>query len=571
MEGMKRKRLWSILLIAALGGPLPVVHAQDKGVGGSAAAAVSTATSANTTARGNVDYITEARMKEYLSYIASDELEGRDTPSPGLDAAAKYIAAHLSRWGVKPAGDDGTYFQRIALRRTKLDAAATRAEVNGQSFSFGEDFLAQPIPGTASAPLVFVGYGWTVKSKNLNPYQNLDVKDKIVVALGGFPKGLLPTDLAGKQGEDWANPIDSAQKHGAKGLIFIPSPQALTNWPQTRRVVTEFGALQVDKFIKPNASLPIVSVSMKMAEALLQGEKQASAILNLEMRHQVEPFELSRDKKVSLSIVVRAETLWTQNVIGVLEGSDATLKNEYVAIGAHYDHVGKGLPSEDPTKFPPKDKNTADVIYNGADDDGSGTVAVLMMAEAFARSAARPKRSLLFIWHCGEEKGLWGSQYFTEYPTVPLNQIITQLNIDMIGRSRPAGDANPANDKLAKPNEVFLIGSKMMSTELGGLSEAVNKSYLDLSFNYRFDDPRDPEQYFYRSDHFNYARKGIPIIFYMDGDHEDYHRPSDSIEKIDFRQLERVTRTIHATAWELANLAQRPRVDKPLSSGVAAH
>jgi CubicO group peptidase (beta-lactamase class C family) len=567
---MKMKRLFSILLIAALAAPIPVADAQDRGVGGSAAA-VSTATAA-TASRGNVDYITEARMREYLSFIASDELEGRDTPSPGLDAAAKYIADHLKRWGVKPAGDDGTYFQRIALRRTKLDAAATRAEIGGQSFSFGEDFLAQPIPGTASAPLVFVGYGWTVKSKNLNPYQNFDVKDKIVVALGGFPKGLVPTDLVGKQGEDWANPIDNAQKLGAKGLIIIPSAQGLANWPQTRRVVTEFGALQVDKFIKPNAGqVPVISVNTKMAEALLQGEKQASVILNPETRHQAEPFELSRDKKVSLTVAVRAETLWTQNVIGVLEGRDPVLKNEYVAIGAHYDHVGKGLPSEDPSKFPPKDKNTADVIYNGADDDGSGTVAVLMMAEAFARSSGvRPKRSILFIWHCGEEKGLWGSQYFTEYPTVPLNQIITELNIDMIGRSRRPGDANPANDKLAKPNEVFLIGSKMMSTELGGLSEAVNKSYLNLSFNYKFDDPRDPEQYFYRSDHFNYARKGIPIIFYMDGDHEDYHRPSDSIEKIDFRQLEQVTRTIHATAWELANLPQRPRVDKPLSPGVAA-
>jgi hypothetical protein len=559
------KRLFSILLIAALAVPVPAIYAQTTTVG-RAAAAVSTASS---TARGNADYITEARMKEHLSFIASDELEGRDTPSPGLDAAAKYIATHLARWNVKPAGDDGTYFQRIALRRSKIDARRTRAEVNGQSFSFGEDLLAQPIPGTASAPLVFVGKGWMVKSKNLNPYRNIDVKDKIVVALGGFPKGLTPIDLTGKQGEDWFNPIDYAQKHGAKGLIYIPSAQALANWPQTRRVTTEFGALQVEKFIKPNASqMPIISVSMRMAEALLQGESRAAMILNRDTRDQAEPFELSLARSVSFTVAVQAETLWTQNVIGFLEGSDAVLKNEYVAIGAHYDHVGKGLPGEDPTKFPPKDKNTADVIYNGADDDGSGTVAVLTMAEAFARHA-RPKRSILFIWHCGEEKGLWGSQYFTEHPTIPLKQIITELNIDMIGRSRPAGDANPANDKLAKSNELFLIGSKMMSTELGELSEAVNRSYLNLSFNYKFDDPRDPEQYFYRSDHFNYARKGIPIIFYMDGDHEDYHRPSDSIEKIDFRQLEKVARTIHATAWELANVAQRPRVDKPLPPGVA--
>ena len=567
---MKNNRLFSILLIAALAAPLPATYAQSATVSQATKATTASATT-TTPSRGNVDYITAARMKDYLAFIASDELEGRDTPSAGLDTAAKYIAAHLKRWGIKPAGDDGTYFQRIQLRRTKLDAEGTRAEVNGQAFSFGEDLLAQPIAGTASAPLVFVNHGWVVKSKNLNPYQNIDVKEKIVVALGGLPKGITPVDLAGKQGEDWSNPIDYAQKHGARGLIYIPSAQGLANWAKTRRGATEIGGLQVEKFIKPGApQMPIISISAKMAAALLQGEKQADVILNLETRSGAEPFELGRDKKVSFTVAIRAETLWTQNVLGVLEGNDPLLKSEYVAIGAHYDHVGKGLPSEDPYKFPAKDKTTTDVIYNGADDDGSGTVAVLMMAEALSR-AARPKRSVLFVWHCGEEKGLWGSQYFTEFPTIPLKQIIAQLNIDMIGRSRPAGDANPANKNLTRPNEVYVIGSRMMSTDLGQLSEAVNKSFLNLGFNYKYDDPNDPEKFFYRSDHFNYARKGIPIIFYMDGDHEDYHRPSDSVDKIDFQQLEKVTRTIFATAWELANTAQRPRVDKQLPFNVVGN
>jgi hypothetical protein len=558
---MKKNRLLSILLIAALAAPVSTLYAQTS-AGGHTATAAARATAP--VAPGNADYITATRMKDYLSFIASDELEGRDTPSAGLDTAAKYIADHLKQWGIKPAGDDGTYFQKIALRRTKVDAQGTRAEVNGQAFSFGEDLIAQPIAGTASAPLVFVSHGWVVKSKNLNPYQNLDVKDKIVVALGGFPKGLAFTDLTGKQGVDWANPIDYARAHGAKGLIYIPSAQAVANWQQTRRVVTETGTLQVEKFIKPDASqMPIMPISDRMAAALFQGEKQAEIILKRETSDQAQPFELSREKRVSFTVATRQETLWTQNVIARLEGSDPVLKNEYVAIGAHYDHVGKGSNIEDPHRFAPKDKADTDIIYNGADDDGSGTVAVLMMAEAFARGA-RPRRSILFVWHCGEEKGLWGSQYFTEYPTVPLKQIIAQLNIDMIGRSRPAGDANPANNNLVKPNEVFIIGSKMMSTELGELSERVNRSYLNLGFNYRFDDPKDPEQYFYRSDHFNYARKGVPIIFYMDGDHEDYHRPSDSVEKIDFQQMEKVTRTVFATALELANAAQRPRVDKPL-------
>ena len=171
----------------------------------------------------------------------------------------------------------------------------------------------------------------------------------------------------------------------------------------------------------------------------------------------------------------------------------------------------------------------------------------------------------MFIWHAGEEKGLWGSEYFAENPTIPMNSIITELNIDMIGRYQNPGDENhPQNKNLPKQGEVFVIGSKMMSTELGDTSEAVNKAYLNLSLNYKYDDPNDPEQFFYRSDHFNYAKKGVPIIFYMDGSHADYHQPSDSIEKINFEQMERVARTIMATGWELANRPVRPKVDKPL-------
>ena len=261
--------------------------------------------------------------------------------------------------------------------------------------------------------------------------------------------------------------------------------------------------------------------------------------------------------KVNVTVALKTSPVTTQNVIAVLEGSDPVLKNEYVAIGAHYDHVGIGTPVN------------GDAIYNGADDDGSGTVAVLSLAEAFVRGP-RPKRSMLFIWHCGEEKGLWGSQYFTENPTIPIGQVITQLNIDMIGRTKKENDV-PANQPLPKPGEVYLIGSKLMSTDLGEISEAVNKSYLNLSFNYKYDDPKDPEQFFYRSDHYNYARKGVPIIFYMDGVHEDYHRPSDSIEKIDYQNVEKVTRTIYATGWELANRAARPRVDKPLPAAGAGN
>jgi Zn-dependent M28 family amino/carboxypeptidase len=256
---------------------------------------------------------------------------------------------------------------------------------------------------------------------------------------------------------------------------------------------------------------------------------------------------------MNFTVSIKTETVYTQNVVAVLEGSDPTLKNEYVAIGAHYDHVGIGRANA-----------SGDTIYNGADDDGSGTTATLAMAEAFAKGP-RPKRSILFVWHAGEEKGLWGAEYINEFPVVPLNQIITQLNIDMIGRSKKEGDTNPRNTPLTGPNELYVIGSKMMSTELGELSERVNNSYLKLNFNYKYDDPNDTNRFFFRSDHYHYAKKGIPIIFYFTGTHEDYHQASDHADKIDYQKMEKITRTIYATAWELANnLAKRPTVDKQL-------
>ncbi len=186
------------------------------------------------------------------------------------------------------------------------------------------------------------------------------------------------------------------------------------------------------------------------------------------------------------------------------------------------------------------------------------------MAETAARLKPRPKRSLLFVWHAGEEHGLWGSAYYTQHPTVPLDRIVAQLNVDMIGRSRAADDNNPENKLLTGPNEVYVIGSKMMSSSLAELSERVNNGYLKVSFNYHYDDPDDASRLFFRSDHYNYAKKGIPIIFYFSGLHEDYHQPSDSIEKIDFTKMERVTRTIYATALALADSPSRPKVDREL-------
>lgn len=504
---------------------------------------------------GNIEGITAQQMKDYLTFIASDELEGRDTPSRGLDIAALYIASHLSRWGIKPAGDNGTYFQKVPLRLSKVDASGTKLDINGVSYNYGDDFLAGFVPGNISGNVVYAGSGWVVKSKNINAYQGIDVKDKIVIVNpGGIPKGVTFADLqSGTPGVDWFHPALYAQANGAKAVIFMSSFNNLATWQNARRNQTEKGAIAFGE--NPIPQIPTITVSPRVINALFQGEKvNGSGLYTRAVSGEAtEGFALNPNKKVTLNIAAKTDNISTKNVVGILEGSDPVLKNEYIAVGAHYDHDGI------------KDPINGDAIWNGADDDGSGTVAVMAIAEAFAKGTQRPKRSILFIWHAAEEKGLWGSEYFANNPTVPITSIITQLNIDMIGRAQKPGDENhPVNKDLAKPGEVFVVGSKMMSTELGELSESINKSYLNLSFNYKYDDPNDPERIFYRSDHYNYAVKGVPIIFYTDGTHVDYHQPTDTVDKIDFPQMEKITRTIFATGWELANRPNRPKVDKPL-------
>jgi hypothetical protein len=549
-----RKLLFWLLLVAMLVAPLPATYAQSAT---SVASAIVPAS-----AREMAEKITAAQLRDYLYFVASDEMEGRDTPSRGLDIVAKFLALNLSRWGLKPAGDNGTYFQKIILRRSRLDASKTQAEISGRRFTLGEDFFASLNPGTASGQVVYVGHGWVIKNKNIDAYRGVDIKDKIVVFYGGgLPKGASLGDLTGNQGGDWDTPSEYAWKHGARGAIIIPDSRVMSNLSARRQVTLErTGQFSVAKFEQGETpGMPIITASAAMIKTLFQGEKvDGTEILNRrEAGLSGDSFELSPNKLVNFTVANAYDETQTQNVVAVLEGRDPVLKNEYVAVGAHYDHVGMRAGNV-----------TGDKIFNGADDDGSGTVSVLAMAEALSHSSVRPKRSILFIWHTGEEKGLWGSQYFTNNPTVPLAQIITELNIDMIGRSKRAGDTSVANRSLTGPDEIYVIGSKMMSTELGQLSEAVNKSYLNLSFNYLYDDPKDPNRFFFRSDHFNYARKGIPIIFYFDGEHEDYHKPSDSPDKIDYQKMEKVARTIFVMLLELANAKTRPRVDKPLSPEV---
>jgi Zn-dependent M28 family amino/carboxypeptidase len=528
------------------------------------------AAKANSQARKAAEGVSAAQLKDYLYFIASDEMEGRDTPSRGLNTTAKFIATQLSRWAVKPAGDDGTYFQKITLRGTSPDASKASVELSGQQFTLGDDFIR--LSGMAAtlvtAPLVYGGSGWMIKSKNIDTLQGADVKGKIVViyssgapsvfSLASLPAGVSPQDLTGQRNVDWADPIVNARLKGAAGVIVIASGFAQDHWGDLRDFYARPN-YSVEKFPARsggggggggqfNAS-PAILVSPKMASAIFAGEANNPMTSGSEAA----AFSLSANKNLTISIPMKTETGMTQNVVGLIEGSDATLKNEIVAVGAHYDHIGLSRPS-----------TSDDRINNGADDDGSGTVSILSIAEALAKSPKKPKRSVLFVWHCGEEKGLWGSEYFNKFPTVDIKKVVAQLNIDMIGRSRKADDANPKNKDLSGENEVYVIGSEMMSSTLGSIVKGINSAYLNLNYDTKYDDPKDPNRFFFRSDHFNYAVNGIPITFWFDGVHEDYHQPGDEPQKIDYVKMEKIARTIFLTMWEVADLKDRPAVDKEL-------
>ena len=503
--------------------------------------------------------ITADQMSSYLHFIASDAMEGRDTPSRGLDITAEFLKMNLKRWGFKPAGDNGTFFQKIELTSETVDPVNNVLQVDGKAFNLGTDFFRMPgRSGSANALMVYAGNGWMVKSKNINPYTGVDVRGKIIVLAGqGFPNpntltpmptGLKESDLTGTKGTDWADPVTYATTNGAAGIILIGSSQVQGAWAQVRNFFARGSMfptkLREDRSDDPGRKIPVALVSHGVGDVIFAGVPGGRSGAAL---------PTAIDKTVSMTTMGKTEVKWTQNVVALWEGRDPSLKSEMVAVGAHYDHVGVNQNAQGDDK-----------IFNGADDDGSGTVAVLAIAEALAKSRVRPKRSILFVWHAGEEKGLWGAEYFNKFPTVDIKNVVAQLNIDMIGRSKKAGDTNPKNKDLTGEHAIYVIGSEMMSSTLASIVKGTNDGFLKLGYDYKYDDPADTNRFFFRSDHFHYALNGIPITFWFDGVHEDYHQPGDHADKIDYAKMEKVTRTIFLTMWELSDLAARPKVDKQL-------
>ncbi len=509
------------------------------------------------------DAISVGGLERRLRFIASDALEGRESLSPGFRAAADYLASELTGLGLTPRGDDGSFLQRVTMRRTSVDPAKTSVEVAGQTFTFGDDLLASG-SGSATGRVVYVGHGYRIPSKKIDPFAGVEVTDALLLVLSGTPPGVSVRELRSlKKGADWWGPEDNARALGARGVIRVADSDDLSNWQRMRERQTSRGALAVDRLTPEEEQVPVVTAGPRLLAVLLRGERESGERLHERTmaKDAGDSFALTASKQVTLAVGARVAREDTFNVVASVEGADPVLRSEFIALGAHLDHIGLRA-ARTGANGASADKPAQDVINNGADDDGSGVVALVEMAAAAMRGP-RPKRSLLFVWHTGEESGGWGSRYITAFPPVPIHRIVTQLNLDMIGRSRRAGDDVAANSALTGPDEVYVVGAGRLSRVLADTVASVNRAYLNLTLNPKYDDPGDPERIYERSDHYQYAQKGIPVAFFFSGLHQDYHRPSDEIDRIDFVKLQKIARTVLAVAWALGNAPDRPALDTP--------
>ena len=470
--------------------------------------------------------ITSKALKDKLTIIASAEFEGRETATPGQKKAAAYIEDQFKKFGLKPGNGD-SYQQLYPVFQD--DLLGSKLMVNGKSFQLDKDFTfnlqTTPSGTTTLNDVVFVGYG-------LPEDFTMDVKGKMVMVLDGAPADYKPaTNAPANPRQGGPTSVNAkattARTKGAAGIIVV------TNTFPRKVATPSKGNMYLTK---PTSSFALVTVSEAIAAALMG----RTATLSTEQLKTVNKGIYYAETKLVVDKVTN--NLESSNVVAVLEGSDK--KDEYVVLSSHYDHLGK--------------RDT--VIYYGADDDGSGTTSVLQMAEAFAKAKKKgngPRRTIVFLTVSGEEKGLWGSQYYSEHPLFPIANTSVNLNTDMVGRvgSEYKGDTS---------NYVYVIGEDKLSSDLMGITDSINVT-SKMELDRRYNDLNDPNRFYYRSDHYNFAKVGVPIIFYFDGVHADYHKPTDTVEKINFNLMEKRVRLIFNTAWVMANRDAMMKRDIPLN------
>ncbi|WP_439582476.1 M28 family peptidase [Dyadobacter bucti] len=497
--------------------------------------------------------ITPEDLKKHLVIIASDSLEGRDTGSPGQKKAAEYVTKFYKEYGLTPiaAAENGTksYLQKYKLYKRSWGDVYLRA--GSRKYEFNKDFYLNGIlsvDSEVSTPLILAGYG--IEESAYNDYAGLDVKDKSVVIFDGEPKSSSGKYLVNGGNEktkwsgsvSWQPKVKLALEKGARYVFIITEKTGEDLDKEIRQ-----RAVMARRFSSP--TLKPVQESPNNVAAFVISPEMAAEMLGtsvqklLKEKAAIDKSGKSLSKNLTGSVALKVErvneTIDTENVAAFMEGTDK--KDEVLVISAHLDHIGISPNGE---------------INNGADDDGSGTVSLLELAEAFSKAKADgkgPRRSILFLNVTGEEKGLFGSEYYSENPLLPLKNTIADLNIDMIGRVDEAHKDDP--------KYVYLIGADKLSSKLHAISEDANKKYINYKLDYTFNDPKDPNRFYYRSDHYNFAKMGVPVIFYFTGVHEDYHKPGDDVEKILFDKQSMIVKLVFHTAWELVNQEERIVVD----------
>ena len=495
--------------------------------------------------------IVKEDLEKHLKIISSDAYEGRETGTKGQKLTAKYLADCFKGYNIEPLNTqtgivDGYFHQYKLIKKQPLGISIKTSE---KTFVAFDDFYYNPRKvhdtNTTYSNVHFLGYG--INDTAYNDYKSIEIKEnEIGIILSGEPRD--------KQGKYF---ISSGQHPSSKADNSIKIKEASSQGLGCVLIVIPDIEQSINRykshFLKPSLALldeqnnknPIncFYISYDMADEILGLAKNNTTISKLEKKITIKKAPQSKTfgltQKIELISERKHEIVTSENVMGFIEGGDK--KEEIVILTAHYDHLGI------------KDS----IIYNGADDDGSGTVALLELAEAFAKAKAMgygPRRSILFMPVSGEEKGLLGSKYYTDNPVFPLENTIANLNIDMIGRR----DTNYKDD----PNYVYIIGADRLSQDLHNINENANSSYTQIKLDYRFNHADDPNRFYYRSDHYNFAKNDIPVIFYFTGVHEDYHKPTDTIDKIEFNKMENIVRLIYFTAWELANRDERIKLDK---------
>ena len=462
--------------------------------------------------------ITEEGLRDKLNILASDALEGRMTGTRGQKMAAAFIEHHFREIGLT-GPVNGSYLQKVPL--SSLTPGETYIQAGNDRFENYKDFFYPGLlntNGIQSAPIVFVGTG------SEEEIAQLDIKNKSVL--------VLQPDLKMETVFSSGKMVRSLKEKGALSVVLAPecTDQEFDELSASIKVWFGQGSLVLKG--KNAGGLPAFVVRPAIAEKIMKttyGKMKDAAAKKQQKK--------IRESRMNWSSSYSVKEIESENVLGLLEGTDK--KDEILVVTAHFDHIGTN--SDGPDK-----------VNNGADDDGSGTSAVMQLAEAFAeaaRNGIRPRRSILFMTVTGEEEGLFGSEWYVTNPIFPLQQTVLNLNIDMIGRTDPGHQ----KDK----NYVYAIGSDKLSSELHQLHEQINSTYTRLQLDYTYNDQNHPEQLYYRSDHWNFAKNNIPIIFYFDGIHEDYHKPSDEVSKIEFDILRKRTELVFYTAWSIANKDSR--------------